>query len=129
MARTKITPRKPAAPPTRRKPSKPRKMNPNLDPSKAWINIDVHLDPVTNRIRKDKRWGSAGATFVPSAFDQRLPLKMNSRMPNYAGKIFITRNTRNSQSVCNRFTCKTTRNTRNSQSVCNRFTCKTTRNT
>ena len=86
MARTKTTPRKPAKAPTRRKSTRPKKFNPNLDPKNAWVNIDVHLDPVTNTIRKNNRWGSKEVTFVQSPYDQRLPLKAQSRMPDYTGR-------------------------------------------
>ena len=85
MARIKKTPRKPAKAPTRRKSSNPRKMI-NIDPKKAWVNIDVHLDPVTNAVRTNSRWGTAATTFAKSPYDMRLPLKQASRMPDYSGK-------------------------------------------
>ena len=73
MARTKQTPRKPAKAPTRRKATKPRKVDPNKDPTKKWVSTDVSLRMVSNKMRSKVTWGTAEATFVKSPVDLALP--------------------------------------------------------
>ena len=101
MARTKKTPRKPAKAPTRRKATKPRKVDPNLDPTKKWVSRDAHLGMVSNKMRTRVTWGTADATFVKSPVDLALPCDEEDqrRLWYFSMYIYFTNSKHSKQSL------------------------------